>query len=106
MFYIYIILSIYFIDDSSARFERLKKVYSDPMSEVYLMFYGSALQLFVTCNKFLQREDPVISVMLSQKSNFLKKLFGRFVTVAVIRAAGGDISNLDYNDSEKVGNFN
>ncbi len=71
------------------------------MTEVYLMFYEAALQSFMIFNKFFQREDPIISVVLSQMNSFIKKLLGRFITVTAIRAAGGDISSLDYNDSRK-----
>lgn len=88
------------IDESIARFERLKKLFSDPLTEVYLMFYEAALQCFIGFNKFLQREDPIISVILSQMNNFIKKLLGRFVTVTAIRAADGDLSGLHYEDSE------
>ncbi len=66
------------------------------MSEVYLLFYQAALQLFITMNKFLQREDPIISVMHGQMNKFLKKLFGRFVTITAIQAAEMDITSLDY----------
>lgn len=87
-------------EDSSARFDRLRRVYANPMSEVFLMFYHAALQLFINFNKFLQREDPIICVILSQIKSFLKKLFGRFVTVAAIREAQADISSLDYQNRD------
>lgn len=51
---------------------------------------------FVHINKLLQREEPIISIMRVQLNNFLKKLFGRFVTITAIQAA--DISSLDYNN--------
>ena len=68
------------------------------MSEVYLLFYQAALQIFVHINKLLQREDPIISIMRGQLNSFLKKLFGRFVTITAIQAADMDISSLDYNN--------
>ena len=66
------------------------------MSEVYLLFFQAALQIFVNINKFLQREDPNISIMHGQLN--IKKLFGRFVTITAIQAADMDISSLDYNN--------
>ncbi len=57
------------------------------MTEVYLLFYQAVLQLFVNFNKFLQREDPIIPVVANQMSSFLKKLFGKFVTIGAIRSA-------------------
>ena len=76
--------------NSNARVDRLKAVYSEPMSEVYLLFYQAALQPFIKINKFLQREDPIISVMHAQFNSFLKKLFGRFVTITAIQEADMD----------------
>ena len=84
-------------DYSQARFEHLRKVYADPMTEVYLMFYQATLQIFVKFNKFLQREDPIIRVMLSQMNSFLKKLFGMFVKVSTIKAAE-DICSVSYDN--------
>ena len=48
-------------------FDRLVKAYSDPMTEVYLLFYQATLQLFVNFNKFLQRED--LKVLAERRSN-------------------------------------
>ena len=70
------------------------------MTEVYLIFYQASLQLFVTFNKFLQREDPIIGVILQQMKSFIKKLLGRFVKVSIIKAAeeatDSDITSVDY----------
>ncbi len=77
------------------RFDRLEKAYSDPMTEVYLLFYQATLQLFVNFNKFLQREDPLIPVVSEQMGSFVKKLFGKFVTIRAIRDAT-DITSIHY----------
>ena len=69
------------------------------MTEVYLLFYQAVLQLFVNFNKFLQREDPIIPVVANQMSSFLKKLFGKFVTIGTIRSAP-DITLVQYTDGE------
>lgn len=68
------------------------------MSKVYLLFYQAVLQLFINVNKFLQREDPIISAMHTQLNNFLKKLLGRFVTTTAIQTADDDLTILDYKD--------
>ena len=65
------------------------------MTEVYLLFYQAVLQLFVNFNKFLQREHPIIPVVANQMSSFLKKLFGKFVTIGAIRSAP-DITMVQY----------
>ena len=44
----------------------LHQVFSDPMIELYLLFYQAVLQPFVIMNKFMQREDTIISVMHMQ----------------------------------------
>lgn len=93
-------------DVSVARFDRLQTLYQDPMTEVYLMFYQSTLQIFVSFNKFLQREYPIISVMYGQINSFLRNLFGRFLKVTTIKEAS-DISTIDYTngDNQLPGNI-
>ena len=44
----------------------------------------NALQLFVHFNKFLQREDSIICVILKELKSFLRKLLGRFVKIGII----------------------
>ena len=51
------------------------------------MFFQAALQLFIAFNKFLQREDSILPVLLGQIKSFFTKLFGKFVTVAKIKEA-------------------
>ena len=88
------------LDSSNARSERLATVYSDPMTEVYLMFYQAVLQVYVRFNAFLQREDPLIPVLHSEVNSFLKKLFSRFIKVAAIQAVKADIVSIDYENDE------
>lgn len=63
------------------------------------MFYQAVLQMFVEFNKFLQREDPLVCVMLKQMNSFLKKLFGRFVKVTTIKASD-DICSVSYDNHD------
>lgn len=62
------------------------------------MFYQAVLQVFVAFNKFLQREDPLICVLLNEMKSFLKKLFGRFVKVNTIKSATEDITSVTYDN--------
>ena len=71
------------------------------MSEIYLLFYQAALQPFIALNNLLQREDPIISIMQTQFTTFLKKLFGRFVRIDAIQSAEADLTELDYANSAK-----
>ena len=75
------------IDECNSRFQRLHRCYSDPMTEVYLFFYQAALQQFVRLNLLLQREDPIVHIISDRLHNFLKTLFGKFVSVRVIKEA-------------------
>ena len=49
------------------------------MSEIYLMFFQSAIALLTNFNRFLQREDPLISLMHTQMETFLNKLAVKFI---------------------------
>ncbi len=69
---------------STGREDRLACVYSSKATEVYLLFLQSALQVFVSFNKFLQREDSILPILLQQIESFLRKLFGRFVILSII----------------------
>ena len=68
----------YVTGDNNQRFQRLQDVFSNPITEVYLLFYESVLQTFINFNKFLQREDPLIPVISKQMSSFLTKLAEKF----------------------------
>ena len=70
------------------------------MTEVYLFFYQSSLQIFVRLNLFLQRDDPIISVMSGQLQKFLKNLLGRFVTIQGIIDAQADITRVQYKEKQ------
>lgn len=78
------------------RFRRLKNAYTQPLTEVYLLFYQFVLQLFVKFNKFLQSEDPIIPVIWDQACSFVKKLVGKFVIIPAIQNASSDITSVDY----------
>ena len=86
-------------EDSNPRFQRLQKLFVDPMTEVYLFFYHAALQTFVHFNQFLQREDPIISLVAQQIQSFLLKLVGKFLSAVVFRAAKSDLPTIGYADA-------
>ena len=86
---------------AGVRFDRLQKAYTDPMTEVFLMFYQASLQLFISMNKFLQREDPLIAVLAEQLISFLKKLLAKFVTISAIKAAS-NIVEVDYSRDKQL----
>ncbi|XP_071501886.1 uncharacterized protein [Diadema antillarum] len=91
-------LKSYFLskDDKAPYFGRLRVLFEDPMTEVYLLFYQSALQTFLQFNAFLEREDPVIPIVHAQMQSFLQKLASKFVRVQTIKEAKGDFMNMHY----------
>lgn len=50
--------------ESQARFKRLHKVFSDPMTEVYLLFLQSILSSLSHCNQFC---NPCITATVSKR---------------------------------------
>ena len=68
-------LKNYFLssDDSNARFRCLKQQFEDPATDVHLSLYQAVLQQFVNVNKFMQLENPLISVLHDVLHDFLKK---------------------------------
>ena len=91
-------LVYYFVDNSSPRFKRLHALFTQPIIEVYLLFYQSALQTFIQFNMFLQREDPLIPMLCEQIQSFLTKLASKFLPVSVIKQANGDFHSLNFTD--------
>uniref|UniRef100_H3A908 HAT C-terminal dimerisation domain-containing protein n=1 Tax=Latimeria chalumnae TaxID=7897 RepID=H3A908_LATCH len=84
----YTALKNYFlsVNASYVRFKRLSSAFSDPMTEVYLVFFQAALPVFTTSNKFLQREDFCI-YMVDGVLSFIQKLLGKFILVQIIKNA-------------------
>ena len=91
---------IFVADENEPRFRRLRSLFEDPMTEVYLLFYQSSLQAFINFNMFLQREDPIIPVVHEQTTSFLRKLGSKFLTVAAIKEADGDFSTLNFEEAQ------
>ena len=76
-----------FNSESMAKFKRLKKLYGNPVVEVYLLFYQAALPTFTVINKFLQREDLCIYAAHEQLHGFVRRLLGKFVEISEMKAA-------------------
>ena len=66
-------------DESLARFKQLQSNFTDPMTEVYLLFFQSVLPCFTHSNQFLQREDPLIHLLQSRLEKLLKNVLGKFI---------------------------
>ena len=90
-------LKSYFMSESfsQARFIRLGDNFSNPMTEIYLLFYQSVLPIFTCFNLLLQREDPCIHLVFDQCEKLLSKLMGRFVLTTALSAASSP-KKVDY----------
>ena len=72
------------------------------MTEIYLYFYQATLQTFVHFKQFLQREDPIISLVDQQIQSFLTKLAGKFLTIHTIKVAKSDLTKLKFDTSVQL----
>ena len=90
-------LKSYFLSEKSsqARFKRLQTAFQDPMTEVYLLFYQSALQIFIQLNQFLQRGDPLIGAVSQTLQRFQRLLACKFIPPATVKAAKSHEDLLD-----------
>lgn len=93
----YASLKSYFLSEqeSTARFKRLKDAFKDPITEVYLLFFQAALQIFMQLNLFLQREEPLIGAMNQAIRRFLRLLACKFVAPVTVKAAKTNEELLD-----------
>jgi hypothetical protein len=93
-------LRSYFLSESETlpRFVRLQKLFGDPMTEIYLLFFQSVLPCFTRANQFLQREEPLIHILQPQLLNLLKKILAKFLKVAVVSHClnDGTLVSVDY----------
>ena len=62
-------------------------MFTNPLTEVYLLFHQSVLLVFNHFNLFLQRDGPCIHLVHDHCQSFLKKVLGKFVQTEVIEAA-------------------
>ena len=67
-----------------ARSKRLKKAFSDPLTEVHVSFYPDALPLFTQYNQFPQRSDPLAHLVKPVTYNLTRKIGMRFLISDVL----------------------
>ena len=94
-------LKTYFLseNDSTTRFKRFHTAFSNPMTEVYLLFYQSTLQVFINLKLFLQREEPLIGAINSSLKRFVKLLACKFISPVPVRASTSFQQLLDVEQS-------
>ncbi|KAK0132611.1 hypothetical protein N1851_032479 [Merluccius polli] len=67
----------YLTDDKQPRFRRLVEAFSDPITEVYLLFYQATFPVFSTFN--LEREKSSIFLLNDEMRGFIRKLLSKFL---------------------------
>ena len=89
-------------NESQPRFKRLQKAFSDPLTEVYLLFFQSVLPVFTHDNQLLQREEPLIHILQPQLTKLLKNVLAKFVNPPVIASClqAGTLSSIDFTNPD------
>ena len=72
-------------NESDARFVRLQGSYQDPLTEIYVYFYTSALPVFTHYNMFLQRSDPLAHRVYAATVHLVKKVATRFIKSDILQ---------------------
>ena len=80
-------LKSYFLSEglNNKQFCRLSESFNDSMNEVYLLFLQSVTPLFMNFNLFLQKEEPLVSLLHEEIQKFMNKLASPFVKPEVIQ---------------------
>ncbi|KAK0151138.1 Protein FAM200B [Merluccius polli] len=65
--------------EKQPRFRRLVDAFSNPLTEVYLLFFQAVFPMFSTLNLLLQRERSSIFQLHGEMTKFIMKLFARFM---------------------------
>ncbi|XDV25465.1 hypothetical protein PO909_029381 [Leuciscus waleckii] len=91
-------LTSYFksLDEKQPRFKRLVDAFSNPLTEVYLLFYQATLPAFSTLNLLLQRERSSIFLLHEEMTKFVRKLCARFLKPAALQCR--ELDDIHYKD--------
>ncbi|XP_053267948.1 uncharacterized protein LOC128425383 [Pleuronectes platessa] len=72
-------------NENQARFKRLVQAFTDPMTEVYLLFYQATVPTFTDFNLLLQREQSAIYLLHDEMVKFVRKLCSKFMVPAALQ---------------------
>ena len=73
--------------DAKPRCSRLREAFEDPLMLIDLSFFSSALNVFTTYNKFLQRSDPLSYKVYPVTEDLVRRLAMRILTPKTIKNA-------------------
>ena len=82
---------------SDNRLNRLQKCFSNPMTEIYLLFFQSVLSIFTNVNLLLQRDNPCIHFLYDALYDLLKKILNRFISRSIVDSAQS-LLDIDFQD--------
>ncbi|XP_041482851.1 uncharacterized protein LOC121429723 isoform X2 [Lytechinus variegatus] len=85
-------------NDSQARFKRLQQLFSDPMTELHLMFYQATLPAFTNFNLLLQRQSSSVHLLHKQMHLYIRKLMSKFIKPEKIKDVR--VSDIQYQSQE------
>ena len=90
-------LKSYFLSENfaDARFQRLRKAFENPLTEVVLYFHNASIPLFTNFNKLLQADEPSIHILHDSVMKLGKMLGNRIIRSNVMRESGLSDINLE-----------
>ncbi|XP_065143962.1 uncharacterized protein [Paramisgurnus dabryanus] len=72
-------------NENQARFKRLLQTFTDPMTEVYLLFFQATIPTFTSFHLLLQREQSSIFLLYDELVKFVRKLCSKFMVPAALQ---------------------
>ena len=82
------------------RLARLKKRFSDPMTEVYLLFYQAILPVFTSVNLMLQRTALMIYLVRGFLFSLVRNTMGKFIRPELLTMSDEQLVQIDFSNSE------
>lgn len=83
---------MYISDVKDHRVQRLRKLFTDPVTEVHLMFLDSFLHTLTAASLTLQQSDPIIHDVYTLMHNTVQSAITRF---AILDGENYDIEELE-----------
>ena len=80
---------------SYQRFSRLRDAFTNPPTEVALLFHHASIPLFNNFNKLLQSEEPIIHMLLDSTIQLARSLANRIIKPQVLKDTPVTELNLD-----------
>nr|XP_042912499.1 zinc finger BED domain-containing protein 5-like [Parasteatoda tepidariorum] len=95
-------LKIFFCEEekgSSETFKKLKTIFEDKSTQLYLFFLQSVIPLFESCNTMMQQQAPLIHRFQRELMNLFSNILSRFIKPACI-ANASSVFEVNFNKSK------